>query len=642
MSETTKIDINILGDVFVQLNSLQQEFKELKQVVVNIENETQQSFQEINNTVSVFTLSAITEQFDILQQSIQELSQPGLEFQQSVAELSAITGIAGDDLKSLSDKARDVGVSSGLGANQATEAFKLLASQISVDKIGIEGLQVLQEETIKLSQAAGITLPDAANAMASAINQFGLKAEDASRVINVLAAGSKFGAAEIPELAASFKVAGAAANAAGIDLEQLAGATEVLSKNAMKGSEAGTAMRNIILKMQTALGVDFSQTSLSEALQALKPQLKDTNFLVKTFGAENVVAAQFLIQNAEMVDEMTQKVTGTNVAYEQAAINTNTYAHTLSQVKAWMDNVKISIFEMTGPLLPMTETLAGVGKTITNLTGIWKALTLAKKAFNIETYKTIKNSIKENALQVKDIFLKGMRATWTGIVTAAQWLLNIAMTANPIGLIIAGIAALVAGFVWLGEKMGWFGNFFDDFWNNLTDLFMGIVDFWNTYLNPFNWLIELIDYFFPGAKQAIYDFFGSIWDWIYSNFIEPLVGAWEWITDAFGFGDNEVKGEVTVKKQQDVTVTDKTNSQADVLQFDNSGTKQLNTQASKSKSGNSAFSAAEKKTVNVSIDKLVDKIVIHTKNLQESTAQIRDMVSEALVAAVRDTEVAIS
>ncbi len=374
MSEKTEIKFEF-GDVFIQIKKLQADFVELKNTVNVLEQNASSSFTNISNSIKQISFSAFIDQVEHVSQALTDISKPGLEFEQSVAELSAITGIAGKDLEILSQKAREVGISSGLGASQAIEAFKLLASQISVDSIGIDGLQTLQEETIKLSQAAGISLPEAANAMASAINQFGLEAKDASRVINVLAAGSKFGAAEIPELAASFKVAGAAANAAGIDLEQLAGATEVLSKNAMKGAEAGTAMRNIILKMQTALGIDFSQTSLSEALNQLKPQLQDTEFLVKTFGAENVVAAQFLIQNADAVDEMTQKVTGTNVAYEQAAINTNTYAHTLQQVKSWMDNVKISIFEMTGPLLPFGEALSGVAVTVAQLLPLFSALT---------------------------------------------------------------------------------------------------------------------------------------------------------------------------------------------------------------------------------------------------------------------------
>lgn len=40
--------------------------------------------------------------------------------------------------------------------------------------------------------------------------------------------------------------------------------------------------------------------------------------------------------------------------------------------------------------------------------------------------------------------------------TAAQWLFNAAMTANPIGIVIAAVAALVAGFILAYQKVDWF------------------------------------------------------------------------------------------------------------------------------------------------------------------------------------------
>ena len=85
----------------------------------------------------------------------------------------------------------------------------------------------------------------------------------------------------------------------------------------LKGAEAGTALRNIILKLQTTLGVDLSNVGLAKALDGLKPKLQDTTYLAKVFGAENIAAAQYLITNAQAVDEMTAAVTGSNVAQEQ-------------------------------------------------------------------------------------------------------------------------------------------------------------------------------------------------------------------------------------------------------------------------------------------------------------------------------------
>lgn len=296
--------------------------------------EIDKNFRGITRTMSqvqgcMWKFNQTSELFQRMGQTVSQISQPFRDFEQSMADLSALTGLVGDDLKRLGEVARKTGVDSGLGATGAVEAFKLLASQIQVDDIGLEGLIQLQKETITLSQAAGMSMADAANAMAGTINQFGLQADEANRVINVLAAGSKYGAAEIPDLALSFKVVGAAANAAGLNIESTAGAIEVLSKNNLKGAEAGTALRNILLKMQTEMGVDFNKTSLSEALTKLKPKYKDAAYMSKLFGMENMAAAQFLVANADKVADMTTKVTDTRTATEQAAISTDTWNHRL-------------------------------------------------------------------------------------------------------------------------------------------------------------------------------------------------------------------------------------------------------------------------------------------------------------------------
>lgn len=214
----------------------------------------------------------------------------------------------------------------------------------------MSGLNNLQEKSVTLAQASGMSIDAAATSLAGTINQFGLSANEAERVINVLAAGSKYGAAEIEELSQSFKVVGSAASAMGLTVEQSAGALEVLSKANLKGSEAGTALRNIILKLNTELGVDLSRTSLSTALDALKPRLTDATYLSKLFGMENIAAAQYLIQNSSAVEEMTRKMTGTNVAQEQAAVRTDTTAHKMEILRAKVDDIKISFSNLLGPM----------------------------------------------------------------------------------------------------------------------------------------------------------------------------------------------------------------------------------------------------------------------------------------------------
>lgn len=410
--------------------------------------------------------------------ALQNMGGSGIQFEQSMADLSSITGIAGKDLADLGKTARQTGKDTGVGAAASSNAYAILASQIEISKIGIEGLKGLQKDTITLMQAGGASMEESATAMAATINQYGLAATESTRVINVLAAGSKYGAAEINDLTLSLKVAGATANAAGISLEGTAGAIEVLSKNNLKGAEAGTALRNIILKMQTALNVDFKNTSLSAALDALKPKLSDVTFLAKTFGVENVSAAQFLITNASAVDEMTKAVTGTNVAQEQAAIRTDTTAQKMARMRANIDDIKISFFGATGASAPY---IALLGEGMPLLVGFAASMHLVRSAIALAKNETIRMAVADAASAIA----KKTAAAATWLMSTAQAALNAVMSANPIALVVIGVAALAAGVIYAYKHSEKFRVVVDKVWIAVKKL-AGII--WDRLVWAFNQL----------------------------------------------------------------------------------------------------------------------------------------------------------
>ena len=412
-------------------------------------------------TDRMMKMNQTVEMIDKMGAAAQRITQPYREFEQSMAELSSITGIMGDDLERLGKVARQSGVESGLGAVGAVDAFKLLASQIQVDDIGMDGLIELQKQTITLSQAAGMSMTDAANALAGTINQFGLQATEANRVINVLAAGSKYGAAEIVELSESFKVTGAACSAAGLSVEQTAGALEVLSKNNLKGAEAGTALRNIMLKMQTALGVDFNKTSLSEALAALKPKMKDATYMSKIFGMENIAAAQFLIKNSDAVDAMTQKVTATETATEQAAINTDTWNHRLEVQAARLNEWGMKLTENSKGILNVIQIGSQFSSMFLSfaplLSAAGSALAIVGK-FSINAVKGIYRLATSGKVAAAGIWLKnvavttgnGILAVYNALTSRAWWVTmahSIATKASALWTAVCSKAQLVASAV---------------------------------------------------------------------------------------------------------------------------------------------------------------------------------------------------
>ena len=273
------------------------------------------------------------------------------KFEKSMSDLSAITGATGEQLKYLEAQAAQIGASTSLSASEAAEAFKLIASAKPDLLESTEALNEVTRAAVTLAEAAGTTLPDAASTLGSALNQFGADADEANRYINVLAAGSKFGAAEVAEVAESLKVSGVSAAAAKVSFEQMNAAIQALSTVSIKGSEAGTALRNIILKLETDTNSKLrpSINGLNGALQNLADMNLTAAELTKQFGMENVNAAQALIANADSLDELTDKLTGTSTAQEQASIRTNNLDGDMKNLESAVESLSISLGNKLNP-----------------------------------------------------------------------------------------------------------------------------------------------------------------------------------------------------------------------------------------------------------------------------------------------------
>lgn len=462
------IHLNLKDKCSEALKKIKSAFEEIKKETSNTTSQFGK-FTTLCNKMKMPNVIALAEALGKVGNALAGATDKGMSFGQSMADLSAITGLVGKDLEQLEGNARKFGKESGLGAETAARAYTILASQIDVADIGMEGLNELQEKSITLAQASGMSLDASAEALAGTVNQFGLGADQAERVINVLAAGSKYGAAEINDLTQSFKVTGSAASAMGLSVEETAGALEILSKANLKGSEAGTALRNIILKLNTELGIDLGETSLGTALEALKPKLTDATYLSKVFGMENIAAAQFLIQNASAVDEMTAQLTGTNTAQEQAAIRTQTMAQRMAELRAWIDEAKIGISNLLGGFTPYVAIMSENAEMLTLVGNGFISTIKYMGMLNQAVVKATGSTIAHN------IGTKAATAA-TKLWTAAQAALNAVMNGNPIALAVTAIVALGAAVVACYQNFEGFRNVCDAVWEAVKDVTSAVWD----------------------------------------------------------------------------------------------------------------------------------------------------------------------
>ena len=274
------------------------------------------------------------------------------EFETALASLSAITGATGDDLDFLRNRALDLAKSSGIVGKDVLKAFELAGSAKPELLANGEALAGVTEKAILLSQASGLELPTAIDALTNSLNQFGAPAEEAARFVDVLAAGAQFGASAIPNTAAALQGFGTVAAKANISIEQSVGAIETLAEKGIQGAEAGVKLRNVLTILQS--GADDTNPAvvgLNQALTNLEAKNLSTAEAAKLFGKQNLVAATTLIDNRQRVEQLTDAVGKSGVALQQATINNDTLEKAERRREAAVNALLVSIGDGLNPLL---------------------------------------------------------------------------------------------------------------------------------------------------------------------------------------------------------------------------------------------------------------------------------------------------
>ena len=288
------------------------------------------------------------------------------KLEESQAGLKALTGLDDDNIAWLTEQAKTLSTTmtkEGLRVRQSAaeilDAFMLVGSakpELLGDK---EALKAVTEEAMRLQAAAkDITLNEAVDSLTLSLNQYGEAADQAGRFANVLAAGSQAGSANIASQAKAIRNAGTAAASANVPIEQTVALIETLAYRGIKDEVAGTGLKRFFLKLQT--GADETNpkiVGLDKALENLKNKNMDAGTIKNMFGEEGFNAASVILQNTEMVKDFTAAITGTNVAYEQAAINSDTAQAKLEQARNKMKLAAIDLGEKLNPALAVSTNM---------------------------------------------------------------------------------------------------------------------------------------------------------------------------------------------------------------------------------------------------------------------------------------------
>lgn len=261
-----------------------------------------------------------------------------MEFEKSLSSLRSLTGVSAQELNYFRAEAVKMAMDSTQSAVAMVDAYKLIGSQMPELLKNKEALSATARAAVTLAEAAEIDVPTAAKALTGSLNQMGASSARASEYINILAAASQQGSADIPYLNRAIENAGGTASAVGIKFNELVAAIEAIAPRITDASSAGTNLRNIFLTLEASADNNLkpSVVGLSTAIDNLSKKNLNATELTKMFGKESVTAAIALLQEKDAFDKLRVGIEGTNTAQEQARINTDNLAGSISKLQnAW-------------------------------------------------------------------------------------------------------------------------------------------------------------------------------------------------------------------------------------------------------------------------------------------------------------------
>jgi TP901 family phage tail tape measure protein len=288
--------------------------------------------------------------------TFKKITQDTMAFTKSISELSAITGATGKDLEFYEKQAALIGKTTTLSASQAATAFKLIASAKPDLLQNSEALAAVTKEAVKLAEAAGVDLADAASTVGVSLNQFGADASEAARFVNVLAAGAKEGSSSIEDTSMAMKNAGVAARLAGLSFEEANVGVQLLAKGGLFAAEAGTGFRQVLLKLENEAEDKFkpSMVGLAGALENLAAENMNLTELTDLFGAEAMKSAAIMINGAKDARTLEAALTGTSTATEMAATNFDNMTGDLLSLDSANEGLAITLGQMLEPAMRKT------------------------------------------------------------------------------------------------------------------------------------------------------------------------------------------------------------------------------------------------------------------------------------------------
>ena len=476
---------------------------------------------------------------DFVTQSIEV----GKNFDSAMSEVSAISGATGKDLQILRDTAKEFGSTTMFSASEAADALKYMSLagwDANTSAAALGGV-------LDLAAASGMDLGAASDMVTDYLSAFSMEAEKSGYFADLLAYAQANANTTAEGLGEAYKNCAANLNAAGQDIETTTALLSMMANQGLKGSESGTAlaamMRDLTAKMEdgkvqigdTAVAVMDANGNYRDLTDILKDVEKATDgmgdaeraaALSTTFTSDSIKGLNLImnagVDEAAKFEEELRNCDGT--AAEMAKTMQDNLGGDLTSLSSQFEGVQIALYEKFEPALRkgvevLSELLKGVQFVIDHSSEF--IAVLASMGSGVAAYVAYTTA------------LKVMQEGWMALEVvqkasaAAQAVLNAVMAANPIGILIAAITALVAAFTVL--------------WNTNEGFRETVLQTWETIKTGVSNAVTAVKEFLESAFEQIKTIITTVWE----NIKTFTVEIWEGLKAAVKGAVENVKNSIS-------------------------------------------------------------------------------------------------
>jgi TP901 family phage tail tape measure protein len=294
----------------------------------------------------------------------------GNEYQGNLNELQAVSGATALQMAKVGQTAKALGADMTLPATSAADAANAMV-ELAKGGLTVDEAMKAAKGTLQLAAAAQVDGATAAELQASALNSFGLAADQAGRVADVLANTANASASSMIDVGNSLKYVAPVSAALKISIEDTAAAIGLLANQGIKGEQAGTSLRGILASLASpsdaartamdklglsvfdAQGKFVGLRAFTDQLAQAKGRLTDADFAAAAstaFGNEGFTAANALAaEGAVSFDEMAKSVGRAGGAADVAAAQTKGLGGAWEGFKSQLETAGIEVYEVIAP-----------------------------------------------------------------------------------------------------------------------------------------------------------------------------------------------------------------------------------------------------------------------------------------------------